>query len=322
MTISLFFRKLIRMLKRNTKKVFLKQKILKDKINTLKYQINYLSTHIPPEEITPATGFIRDFQLKEINFMKELIEQLNDANIFPVLDGGGVLGIMRHNGFIPWDDDLDFNLMRDDFDKLIEFAKNHWEWIEINKTEDYWAIYYDAAIRKNPNKIIAIRTPFCLHVYRGTCLRDSVNIEFFMLDYINDNVTNEQILSYKNKLYNYLHKKGNNIKKTLEFYDKELQNSEIFTKVKKNRIYFGIGNWALTEYSFHGFFEYTDIFPPKDCIFEGVKIQIPNNPEKFLTCVYGDWKKLPSDIGISQTVEKMNEYFREYGMEEINYREE
>ena len=62
---------------------------------------------------------LREMQLKSLQMAKYFVSFCNENNLLCYLCGGGAIGAIRNNGFIPWDDDLDFFMPRDDYEKLI-----------------------------------------------------------------------------------------------------------------------------------------------------------------------------------------------------------
>lgn len=62
-------------------------------------------------------------QQAEISILKDFINVCEENNLTYFGLAGTGIGVLRHQGFIPWDDDIDVGLLRSDYEKLIEVFK-------------------------------------------------------------------------------------------------------------------------------------------------------------------------------------------------------
>lgn len=84
--------------------------------------------HFPPQSFlepevrlgqVQVTREMKELWAIQIDLMLELLDVCRQLGITVYADGGTMLGAVRHQGFIPWDDDIDMAMLRPDYDKLM-----------------------------------------------------------------------------------------------------------------------------------------------------------------------------------------------------------
>lgn len=123
----------------------------------------------------------RKIQLLELAMLKEVDRICKKHNLQYYLCGGTLLGAVRHGGFIPWDDDLDIYLPREDYDRLAKVIDEdldskmfYQDWF---KEKGY--PYNFAKIRMNGTKFVQSEISQC-NMHHG------VYIDIFPLDNVPD----------------------------------------------------------------------------------------------------------------------------------------
>lgn len=130
-------------------------------------------------EPTKTGKKLRKLQLAQLLILKKIDKLCIDNGLAYYLVGGTLLGAIRHQGFIPWDDDLDIAMYRDDYNRLQEILKEQY-------TEELFL--QTPSTDKNYNRQIAkIRLRGTYQVEKNLSnieMNHGIYIDIFPLDYV------------------------------------------------------------------------------------------------------------------------------------------
>lgn len=83
---------------------------------------------------------LRKYQMALLGIAEDIIAVCEDEGIVYHLSGGSCLGAIRHQGFIPWDDDMDLGILGEHFDRFVEkFTERFGDkyWVHTCRTPEY-----------------------------------------------------------------------------------------------------------------------------------------------------------------------------------------
>ena len=82
-----------------------------------------------------VTKQMKEVWAVELDMLEKLLSVCKKHDIKIFASGGTMLGAVRHQGFIPWDDDIDMMMFRDDYEKLCKVAQEEFEYPYFFQTE-------------------------------------------------------------------------------------------------------------------------------------------------------------------------------------------
>ncbi len=249
-----------------------------------------------------------------------LLEMLRDVlNVcakhdIPVfLCGGTTLGSIRHQGFIPWDDDVDIGMLREDYPRFIAAFEEDLSDRYILNAPNYSpdAItrfpkilkkdsFMDTGESKNPDHCKVFLDIFLADRIPDQPLRRKLKgLRCNLLEYIAGQVAFvERLDDVSKKLYQSGGKTGYYIRLTIGRLFSLRKAAQWNDRIDACVQYHGKrwSSYGLTTGSKHYFgeiFPAAAYLPVKTAVFEGMCVPVMNDVERYLTNLYGDYMQIP-----------------------------
>ena len=252
------------------------------------------------------------FKSKIIGVLLKIIEICEENNIHWFVGYGACIGAIRHQGCIPWDDDIDICMPRPDYDRFIEICKKtdlgNYELVDINDTPGYFSC---VARMCDKNSTMYFRT-IALYVA-------GIFVDIFPVDGASDGKikanwirsTFWRFFCHTSRLYIskkylwYMIKSGDYLRCFLTFITYlckkplRLQKLSLYMLEKTNRKYsYDLSKCCVAYVCTYGL---RNVIPKKwiqDTIwvpFENIQVRVPKYYHEYLTQIYGDYMTPPPD---------------------------
>ena len=258
-----------------------------DKLNNLvKVHQDYLNNIFVFYKLkpTPFLASIRNLSYEFLRFFDNVCKKY-DLEFWLVY--GTLLGAVRHNDFVPWDDDLDVGMMRKDYMKFTEIIQKE---IEDNNLENISCKY---KIDKHDKKS---KRWFQISYYLPGHRKKVIGIDIFPHDFINGEVSDDFEDRYYQSRDNYYKRReetddmGSVIDKLYDELDLSLEPQKYYTHGVESVH----GNTNMFKFQI---LETENLFPLKKVEFGKYEFTIPNNSQLHLINIYGKkYMKIPKKI--------------------------
>lgn len=254
----------VRLMRWCSKKLLLKE---------LRERQSVITASLDITKMPPARGLLRDFQLANEAILREVDRICSEHGITYWLDSGTLLGAVRHGGFIPWDDDIDIGMMREDLDRFVEVCNSY------------------PGLRAEPYHFKRWNMVKVYHEDVERCW-----IDIFAYDYYHSSISSmEERVALTDRVHA-LQKKNppEDAAKRAAYYqrlrDEEVLKGKVADASAKPDVFYGI-EFLIAARSI--FYAHETMFPVQRLPFEGHQYCVPRQPDVYLTCCFGDYMSFP-----------------------------
>ena len=248
---------------------------------------------------------IRELQLHILDILLTIDKVCRQHDIRYYMVAGTMLGAVRHQGFIPWDDDIDIAMPREDYDR---FMKHSQEWLpqpfEALNAEHDPTFPSDFAKVVNADTTLIERAH---HSYLG-----GIYVDVFPLDGITSNRWSQRIhfwqyTALKKIVYllcrnPYKHGRGPSswIPLLAQHFFSLPHIIQLLLSLQKTYNYQPHDFIVDHDFGMRGVMDAAVYGIPTEIEFEGHKLMGVAQPDKYLSAIYGDYMTIPADADKKQ----------------------
>lgn len=256
---------------------------------------------------------LRRLQLSLVEIVKDIDRVCRDNGIAYFLDSGSCLGAVRHAGFIPWDDDMDLGMFREDYDRFLEIAP-------VALGDDYVVVHpgSDRRLAGMFAKVWKRGTVFATHETIEAGIPQGIFVDIFPYDAVSPDpsAASKQLRDCRFwQSVSYLYHSGSinvphgGVIGALERGGCKAAHGLVHAFLSPERIRASFDSAALSapvgeSTGLYGVMAYADYGPfPRDVMlpvgslpFEGVDLPVPGDYRRYLEICYGStWNELPPE---------------------------
>lgn len=277
-----------------------------------------------PKTLDPWTAVMNEELLERVKviqkldlvLLKEFDAICRKLNIGYFVCGGTMLGYMRHGGFIPWDDDIDVGMLREDYDRFLKEAGKYLKspFFLQTRQSDPEIPYLFSKIRLDNTEYITeynenrnFHKGICLDLFPFDAIPNEEEEEKKFLEQVYEKVANHNKVTNRAMPEPVYETRSRNLEElwyriagklyrrhyhNISFAGTQEQYLKVATRYNANWKELGytrVASFVPT----YTFIEREDLLPYQDVQFEGITVKVPHRPDVFLSMQYGDYMQLP-----------------------------